>query len=318
MRPQATIASLLLLGAVGTGAFFNGYERDREAVGPRPEPVTDIRSEQGEITKAKIKADVEKLNRIENYNLTENGLVALARTVYFEGSFDDANKNNGELRASYQAIAEVILNRYLFDICSEKSPVKNENCGTKDQYRFGGEKGIVGIITAESQFFCIADHPHFYKSSSLDDGLNSKTYFGRKKKKEEVATLDKKRLWFAYEAVVSVLDGSATGNTKGAFSYKNNEATTEIQGKEQQWDGDTELFAVSSDCSTLEYTIKNAKTRKAIGKGSKRVQCRVETRYVKNYVGKIGSHEYFALMPERTETVFDNAQGYTYRNGVKK
>ncbi len=310
-----SLASLGFLAALGMGNFFHGYEREDK---PKPDPQEEAKKESSsadpkEVTAKRIKNDVTRLNKIQNYNLTSNGLVALARTVYFEGSFDSQVDNNLELARSYSGIAQVILNRYSFDTCSKDSPVKNPNCGNKGQYLFGGEKGIEGIIRKEvkgvHKFSCVDDHPYFYTQSSLDDGLNSATYFGRKKK--DVQSLNVKRLRYAYEALVNVLDGSVPGNTGGAYYYKNSSATGQV------WTGDQAFVDTNNSCQDLKYKPDKA-AQDLIDKGSKRVQCRVETPYELHYTVNIGGHAYYKMVPSTTETVFDNKHGHTFVNGKRQ
>lgn len=285
----------------------HGQEKNREKYGSINNPP--------KVTFDQIKKDVAQLNTVRNYNLTSEGLVAVVRTVYFEGSYDSDVDNNNELLESYKGIAQVILNRFLYDTCSEKSPHVNLKCKTDEQYRFGGEKGVEGIIRKEvlgvHQFSCVDDHPYFYEKSSLDDGLNSRTYFGKKKDNKNVHDLNVKRLRFAYQAVIGVLDDSNPGRTGKAFFYKNTGASDQV------WDKVQAFMDVSDNCSQLKYSVPAA-TQVLIDDKSKRVHCVIETSYDRDKTIEIGGHSYYALVPKKTEIVFDNLHVMTYVNGKEK
>ncbi len=312
MNRKFSLACLGYLAALGAGNLFHGDEQeDGLKIEPQEQKERKVSStDPQEVTTKRIKDDVTRVNKIRNYNLTSDGLVALARTVYFEGSFDSQVDNNTELIASYGGIAQVILNRYLFDTCSKDSPLKNPNCENNGQYLFGGEKGIEGIVRKEvkgvHKFSCVDDHPHFYTRSSLDDGLNSATYFGRKKK--NVQSLNVRRLRFAYNTLVNVLDGSIAENTGGAFYYKNNSATNQV------WTGDQAFVDANNSCQDLKYKPDKA-AQALIEEGSKKVHCRVETSYELHYTINIGGHAYYKMVPSTTETVFDDKHRHTFVNG---
>lgn len=313
LRRNFRRASLVFVSVLAAGNFLPESCAKKVVVAPpilEPVPVSTLGR------------DVQRLNALHpEYNLSENGLVALTRMLYFEDWGDPLLHGDIEQAQGYAAIAEVIKNRHLFDLCAENASVKNPTCGRpKVDTLYDGDKGLAAIIEQNTvkkgrkiyQFTSQADFADYFHVDSLARGIN---YLIPKKddkgKTVHVHAFDAKNIALAYETLVDVLEGKIAPLTEGALSYKNNNTSPNV------WHDQEAMVVPSSDCSALEYGLEE-KAQTEVEKGIQRgkVDCRIEQQYIHDYTKQIGSHHFYTMVEgDRSEVIFDNSRRKTYVNG---
>ncbi len=253
--------------------------------------------------------------------MTENDLVAITRMLYFEDWGDPLLHGDVKQAHGYAAIAEVIKNRQLFDLCAENAPVKNPTCGrSKVDTLYDGDKGLAAIIEQNTikkgkkiyQFTSQADFSEYFQADSLAKGMN---YLIPKKdsagKPIQVNAFDSKHITLAYKTLVDVLEGKVSPLTQGALSYKNNGTSAYV------WDDQEAMMVPSSDCSALKYALEEkaqTQVEQAMQRG--KAECRIEQQYVHDLTKQIGSHHFYTMVKgDRREVIWDNSHRNTYENG---
>jgi len=295
LRQTFRLGSLGLVAALAGAKYLPLSCAPKEAI-VEPTPVPQ----------SPLQAEVQRLNDINpGYALTEKDLVKLARMVYFEDKFDSALDGDEAQKKGFAAVAEVILNRFLYDTCSSEAPVQNHTCtDAKPTMRYGSDKGLVGVILKEDkgthQFSSLS--PKWYGKFFTDDSISSGLYgpsFG---------VGERHQMDLAYSALVGVLDGSIAPQTEGALSYKNTDVTHKLNGKTITWHDQKAFGDTSTDCADITQQPEK------MGVASD-IMCRVEQDFVHDRTVKIGGHDFYTVVPAgRKEFVW--ADGCKYNDGV--
>lgn len=216
--------------------------------------------------------------------LTEDEKTFLAKILYFE-TYD---------LPGAEAAAHVIRNRYLFDTCHPLSPLENFTCYDEPKAYFGGDKGLIGVVTKGNkgihQFSCIDQNP---------------TYF-RGKLDTNVQGLNSARLEKAHTALEGVLNNAIEDPTGGALFYKN----SEISG--QRWQDKIAFAASIKECDSLTQPLNDAQGNSLLLDDHAR--CLVDIVYKKDHSAYIEGHDFYTIRPMRKETVYKN--GCKFVNGV--
>ena len=309
IRRAFRLGSLAFVSAlVGANYLPSRCVVEGPIVEPSPAPVNSLQEE------------VDRLNAVDpGYALDTKDLTALTRMLYFEDKFDPKLDGDAEQTKGYVGVAEVILNRYLFDTCSDRAPVPNPTCGRENVHlQYDGHDGLVGIILKEHngvhQFSSLSQSAQFFTDGSLEKGLNYVTGTKKKDGKDVPSyALDQHQMELAYAALVGVLDGSIAPETDGALYYKNTAVTNAKNKHLVKWDDEKAFDDTQLECGAITHMPPG------ISDLTGNYKCRVETQYDHHYDRRIGSHDYYTVKEDthaRTEIVWDNAQGKTYVDGV--
>ncbi len=166
-----------------------------------PVPRVEIVPPQPSLEELTLEAAAERLNEEHQYGLSAEDLVYVARVLYFEGAFDKKASSEEDIATGYEAMASVILNRYLWD---------REHGTTK----FGKENTLRAVVEKPYAFSC-RDVP---KNKEL---FEPKT-FKNKKGEWQLAygRMHPDRVELAYDALLDVLDEAIVDPTDGAMFYK--------------------------------------------------------------------------------------------------
>ena len=167
-----------------------------------------------------IEEDVEALNHLHNYGLHGEDLVFLTRVVYFESAHDRKAKTEEDLVYGQEAVARVILNRYLFD---------KEHGITL----FGKKHTLRDIVTKKFAFSPTHLKRKFFTPSSLYDG-NGELSLG-------YSTMNLKETKAIYDILVKVLRQDEDDLTSGSLFFK-------ADYVRQKWDGKRAFFVGEKPC----------------------------------------------------------------------
>lgn len=299
-RRAFRIGALSFVAAVaGANYLPSSCAYKKPVVEPGPQPTDPLQDQ------------VDRLNDINpGYALEKNDLVALTRMLYFEDKFDPKFNSDAEQSGGYAAIAEVIKNRYLFDMCAPEAPVQNPTCGRdKPHTQYDGHDGLIGIITREHngvhQFSSLSQYAPFFTPESLGQGLYDSSF----------GTQERHQIDLAYGALIGVLDGSISPETHGALYYKNTDVTNRKNGHLVKWDDEKAFDDTELDCSAITHVPSVIPGE--VWTSAKDVKCRVERPFDHQYDLTIGSHDYYTVeedADERTEFVWYD--GHKYVDGV--
>ena len=132
-----------------------------------------------------IKEQTQRLNDMHNYSMTPEDLVYITRVTYLEAGNDPKAKSKEDLQKGWEGVAQVILNRYLFD--------KNHNT-----HLFGKNTSLRGIVEAKMQFHPVYFFPKLFDDKTLTNKEGEATLsYGR---------ISQKKVAEVYNEVVSVLE----------------------------------------------------------------------------------------------------------------
>ena len=194
------ISKMGLCAIIGTlgysqhlGANLNYVARDTFSLKIAPE------CEQAVEKILSIEEQAEELNNLHNYGMRATDLALLTRVVYMEAGNDPKAKTEQERRRGWEGVAQVMLNRYLFD----------QNNGTKLFARAG--TSLEYIARAPMQFHPVSFFPDLFRESSLQDKSgNTKLSYGR---------IPKEKAQRVYKTVVQVLKRESEDITGGAVFF---------------------------------------------------------------------------------------------------
>lgn len=220
----------------------------------------------------------------------------LAKILYFE-TYDEPGA---------EAVAHVIRNRYLFDRCDSRSLVKNWSCDGEPKAYFGGDDGLLGIVTKSNtvsykgkdgkkkkkrvyEFSCIPENREYFQG---DVDTN-------------VTGLNQHKLQKMHKILERVLDGTSDDPTGGALYYKNSALT------EQRWNNTPGFFLKQEDCDSVQKVPRDDSGQVL---SLVHADCRVDIAYMRDHMANIESHDFYTVRPQRTETVHEGACKFV--NGV--
>jgi len=324
-RQKLTAGSIGLMSVLTTGNIFHSFEPSKIEV-KTPIINVDQIQESTELKKDNkrnnnLKYDAETLNKL-GYDVNADDLATLTGILYYETFPDPAIRSTEEQRESLEGVANVILNRYLFDTCDKASPIINVDC---DKSQYDGDKGLRAIVlkkninkntgNIEHQFSCVNDHKQFFNTRSEErqkiiDGYHFNHLDSTKK-----SAFDSKIIRLAYESLLKVLSHQIKDPTNGALSYKNTNATNKLRGRFTKWNGKQVFTGVDFDCSHITQ-IPDETVRRNIEKNNPSITCRTDISFVHDWVKKIGSHDFYTVTKERKETIFDNNKGHRFDDGI--
>lgn len=148
--------------------------------------------------KLTIEEQTQKLNNQHGYGITSEDLVFITRVTYMEAGNDKKAKTQEDLQRGWQGVAQVILNRYLFD--------KNNQT-----HLFSKQTSLRGIVQAKQQF-----HPVMFFPKIFDE----KNFYNKEKKLSlSYERISPKRIAKVYDTVISVLKQEEEDITKGAVFF---------------------------------------------------------------------------------------------------
>jgi len=229
-------------------------------------------------------------------NRPEEEKTLLAKILYFE-TYDEPGA---------EAVAHVIRNRYLFDTCDSRSLVKNWSCDGEPKAYFGGDDGLLGIVTKSNAVSYKGNNEKTKKKRVYEFSCipENRAYF-QGDVDTNVTGLNKNKLQKMYGILERVLDGTSEDPTGGALYYKNSALTDQI------WQNTPGFFLKQEDCDSVQKIPRdpNGQALSLV-----RADCRVDIAYQRDHTTNIESHDFYTVRPERTETVHEGACKFV--NGV--
>ncbi len=149
--------------------------------------------------KLTIEQQAAELNNQREYGLRATDLALLTRVVYMEAGNDPKAKTQEQRERGWEGVAQVMLNRYLFD----------KNHGTKFFARAG--TSLEAIARAPMQFHPVSFFPSLFKDSTLQD-KSGEVRLGYARIPENIAER-------VYKVVVDVLKQEGEDITNGAVFF---------------------------------------------------------------------------------------------------
>ncbi len=145
-----------------------------------------------------IEEQTTRLNEMHNYNMTPADLVFVTRVTYMEAGNDPKAKSPEDVERGWEGVAQVILNRYLFD--------KNHN-----SHLFGKNTSLRGMVEAPMQFHPVYFFPKLFEKKTFTNKEGEATLnYGR---------INTKRVRQVYDTVVSVLEQKKEDITSEAVFF---------------------------------------------------------------------------------------------------
>lgn len=139
-----------------------------------------------------------RLNEMHNYNMSPEDLVFVTRVTYMESGNDPKAKTKEELEKGWEGVAQVILNRYLFD--------KNHNT-----HLFAKGSSLRAIVEAKMQFHPVYFFPKLFEEKTFENKEGEATLsYGR---------INAKKINDVYSTVISVLEQKNEDSTNEAVFF---------------------------------------------------------------------------------------------------
>ena len=181
MKKRNILGLATFLGAIfytaDTQSNFSGMIPKRD----QRENICELPLEQ----RLSIEEQTKRLNDMHSYAMTPQDLVFITRVTYMEAGNDPKAKTQEDLQRGWEGVAQVILNRYLFD--------KNHNT-----HLFGKNTSMRGIAEANMQFHPVSFFPELFKDKSLTNKEGEAVLnYGR---------IPAKKVAQVYDTVLSVLE----------------------------------------------------------------------------------------------------------------
>ncbi|MBS3162955.1 cell wall hydrolase [Candidatus Woesearchaeota archaeon] len=191
------LAVLAFSWTYNTNTTVKMQEYNREPVVMTPS-LDDVVAEYRPPQPLTFDEQAQQLNEQFGYGLTGKDLVLYTRAVFSEAGNDPKAKTKEDLRKGWEAVAQVILNRYLFD--------KNN-----DTRKFSKANTLEGVITAENEFHGVRDSPSLFSNRSFYDSEGDLRISPTNNSEQKLSDI--------YDAVVQVLKREGEDITNGAVYF---------------------------------------------------------------------------------------------------
>ncbi len=167
-----------------------------------------------------VSKTTEVINRRLGTSMTPEQLVFLSRMVYFEGAVKESYDG-------YVSIANVIMNRYKFDLWQTEhgKPRRFSSSSPKNSpFAVGFNHNRRGSF----EFCAIPAHPTYFYEHPNNPAMSiyGTDEQGNPTLRVAVGQMNKQRAARSYKALVDVLLGNVGDNTNGATFYQNPRATS--------------------------------------------------------------------------------------------
>jgi len=183
-------------------AFLSLYDTNSKAkfdIEPQVQTqnLNEIIKEYSSSTPLTIEEQAQRLNELHSYGITAEDLILYTRAIFTEAGSDSKAKTPEKLKTGWEAVAQVILNRYLLD----------KNNKTK---LFSTETTLEGIINAPNQFHGVRDNPGLFRK---------KTFKNKDKYRVFTSSTNEKKLTEIYQVVIEVLEQKTQDITQGSLYF---------------------------------------------------------------------------------------------------